>query len=394
MLFNEISKIIKNKELLEISYVPKTIVGRDKEIEELAFHLSYIFRENPSLPQQIIFGSVGTGKTTVVLYVLKELEKESKKKNINLKIVRVKGSESRTKYEILRKVLGQIASDLPIPNTSAELHSKITHVIAERGLYVLIFIDEIHELRDVDLNSTLYTISRLGQDVAFTDVHKKSTLNKIIKGNVGYILVSNDANIHSKLKENTRSSLTKENLIFKRYTPGDIINILKSRIKEGSLYKNVVGSGVLELIAAESVKEGQDARYALLLLSNSAKEAEKKGYEAIDINLVRAVNKVLLENNLMQFIRELSELHLEVLTIIYNLNLDVGKINSKTIYEFYKKIPQLPNRDFSRISQIVTDLEKDNIIYVTSSKKTKLRELSINENLKEIKEVLKEKGKI
>jgi hypothetical protein len=70
------------------------------------------------------------------------------------------------------------------------------------------------------------------------------------------------------------------------------------------------------------------------------------------------------------------------------------KINSKTIWEEYQKNQHLPKRDFSRIVQIITRLEKDDIIYVTQSKKTKLRELSIEENFKEVEQVLRERGKI
>ncbi len=102
---------------------------------------------------------------------------------------------------------------------SSDLHTKIVKVISERGLYVLIFIDEIHELKEKELNGTLYTISRLGQDIAFSETNEIEKISKIKKGNVGYILVSNDANIFGKLRENTRSSLTKEHFLFKRYNP-------------------------------------------------------------------------------------------------------------------------------------------------------------------------------
>lgn len=394
MLFNKTSKIIKNKDLLSIDYVPKTIVGRDNEIKELAFHLSYIFRENPSLPQQLIFGGVGTGKTTIIRYILKQLEKETKDQKINLKIIKIKGSESRTKYEILKRILSQTASDVPITTATADLHSKIIRVVAERGIYVLIFIDEIHELRESELNGTLYTISRLGQDIAFADTKNKSKIEKVGKGNVGYLLVSNDANIRSKLKENTRSSLTRENIIFKRYEPNQIIDILESRIKEGAIYKEKIQEGVLEMIAAASVKEGQDARYALILLSNSAKEAEKRNFNKVTRELVGSVNQFLIQDYMKQLLRDLPNLYMEILLIIYELHKREGKINSKTIWEEYKIRTYLPEVNFSRISQIITALEKENIVYVTQSKKTKLRNLSIEENLKEIKEILKERGKL
>ena len=396
MIFNNTSKIINKKELLSIDYVPNKIIGRDEEIKELAFHLSYIFREPPSLPTQLIFGGSGTGKTTIVLYLLKEVEKEVEKRKlkIKLKIVKLKGSESKTKYEVLKKILVQIAPDIEVSSNSADLHSKIINVIAERGLYILIFLDEIHELRENELNGVLYTLSRLGQDISFVEIKTKEKIEKIEKGNVGYILISNDANIRSKLKENTRSSLTRENIIFKRYTPEQIVDILKSRIEEGALYENKIENGVLEFIAGTSVKEGQDARYGLILLSNIAKETEKRNLPKIILEIANYVNQILIQDYLKQLLRDLPDLYMETLVIIYELHLRKEKINSKTIWEIYQQKTYLPQVNFSRISQIVTALEKENIIYVTQSKKSKLRNLSIEENLVEIEEVLKEMGKL
>lgn len=394
MLFNTTSRIIRQKELLSIDYVPDKIVGRDEEIKEIAFHLSYIFRETPSLPRQIIFGGTGTGKTTIVLYVLKKLEEEIKKKKIKLKIVKIKGSESKTKYEVLKQVLTQIASDIPVSTNSADLHKKIIEAISERGFSVLVFFDEIHDINENELNNTLYTISRLGQDISFFETRQMEKIEAKGKGEIGYILVSNDANIRSKLKENTRSSLTRESIIFKRYTPAQIISILKSRIEDGALYENMIEEGVLEFIASASVREGQDARYALILLSNSAKEAEKKSFSRINLSLVQEVNQKLIQEYMKQLLKDYPDLFMEILLITFDLHSRQEKINSKTIWEEYQKKSYLPQINFSRISQIITTLEKDNIVYVTKSKKSKLRDLSIEENLNEIAEVLKERGKL
>ena len=180
-------------------------------------------------------------------------------------------------------------------------------------------------------------------------IKTKGRINVISKGNIGYFFVSNDANIQTKLKENTKSSLTREVIIFGRYSPQEITNILKSRIEEGALYEDKLEEGALELISAASVKEGQDARYALTLLSNVAKEAEKKGLDKITKDLVKEVNQILLQNNMREIIRELPELHLEILKIAYELRMSDEKINSKIIWDNYQDNPYLPERDFSRI---------------------------------------------
>jgi orc1/cdc6 family replication initiation protein len=394
MLFNNINKIIKKENLLSLDYSPTKIIGRNEEIKELSFQFSYLFREEPSLPKIIIYGNVGTGKTCTIKYILRELKIESDKKQINLKIISIKGSESRTKYEVLRKIYEQL-SELPIPNTTSELHQSIVSILAEQGLCVLIFIDEIHEIKESEINDTLFTISRLGEDIAYS---RQSSTKKIVpslKSRVGYILVSNDANIKSRLlKDNTRSSLTKDTLVFKRYSSLEIIEILKDRVEQGALYDGKLESGVLDKISGISVKECQDARYALILLLNVAKEAEKIGNDKITLELIDKVNDRLATEFFQSLIRDLPDLYLEILLIILELHNNEQVINSREIQRVYQTKTYLSNIHYTRIVQIVTDLEKNNILYVTTSRKTKLRNLSIEENIDEIKEVLLEKGKL
>lgn len=392
MLFNETTEIIKRKELLSIEYVPETIVGREKEIKELAFNLSYFFRTNPTLPTLIIYGTVGTGKTTIINYVLKKFEESSKEKEKKIKIIRIKGSDSKTKYEVLKQILIQMAPDMPISTITADLHTKIVKALSERGLNVLIFLDEVHEIRENELNSVLYAISRLGEDIAYSK--SKKGITKPQKSQFGYILVSNEFLLRNKLKDNTKSSLTRENLTFLRYNPKQIVEILKSRIDAGAIKKEVIGEGVLELIAGESVKEGEDSRYALKLLSAVCKEAEKRSLKKIDTPLVEEVSEDLKKNYLKENIKNLPDFYLEILLIIYELFKNDENINSKTIWDEYQKKTYLSKVNFSRISQIVSYLEKEGIIYVTTSKKTKLRNLSIEENKGEIEEVLKELEKL
>jgi len=391
MLFNNISSIVKNQELLSIDYVPKYIVGRDEEIKELVFQLSYLFKEYPSLPNFIVYGSVGTGKTTCINHVLGELEKSAKEKELNLKIIKVKCSESKTKYEVLKKIYSQISQDDRMPNTSSDIYNEIVKRLCVKGLYLLIFLDEAHELKDGELNNTLYTISRLGGDICFSDFKAKE-LTESKKSNIGYIIVSNDPNIRNKLKDNTKSSLTRDNMIFKRYEPSEIVQILQKRITDGAIYPEKIEEGVLEYISGISVNQGQDARYGLILLNNVAKECEKRNCDKITIKITQEVNDILLQDYMKSLLRDQPKLYLDILNIIYQLHIKKHAINSKIIYDEYILNEKFDKVNYSRISQIITSLEKDSIIYVTHSKKTKLRNLSIQENVDEIEEVLREKG--
>ena len=394
-LFNNTAKIIKNKNLLSIEYQPNIIIGRKDEIKQLSDEFSYFFRDHPSLPSLFIYGNIGTGKTTICKYIFTELEKKVKEENIkHLKIVRIKCSESRSKYEILKQILTQVSPNEEITGHTSDTYNKLIKILAEKGYYILIFLDEIHELRDQELNNTLYTISRIGEDVSYlTNELKEKVLDKenVKQSHIGYIIISNDANIRNKLKESTKSSLTREGIIFKRYNKYEIISIMEARIGE-ALFEDILEEGVLDLISSISIREGQDARYAFLLLLNVCKEAEKRNLKKVTTELVEEVNQSLAQDYMKSILRDLPNLSKEILQIIYHLHIISKKINSKTIYDEYEKLPELLCRkvNYTRIVQIITELEKNNIVYVKSSKKLKLRDLSIDETVDEIKDVLLE----
>ena len=62
----------------------------------------------------------------------------------------------------------------------------------------MIFIDEIHDLSRKDLNDTIYTISRFGEDLAY--FKPKKGINQAKKSQIGYIFISNDLNLRDKLR--------------------------------------------------------------------------------------------------------------------------------------------------------------------------------------------------
>ena len=393
MLFNSTNKIIKNGNLLSIEFKPNKIIGREKEIKSLAFNLSYFFKEYPSLPNLLVYGSTGTGKTTVCNYLLDEFKKECTKKDKPIKIVRLKGSDSRTKYEIIRQIAIQLDDSLSITKSSAELRDKIIEILQEKGLNLLIFIDEIHNVLENELNSVLYFISRLGEDINYHQNNKNLLIEKK-KSMVGYILVSNKMDLlnSKKIQENTKSSMTKERLVFQRYSNTEVFEIIKDRVENGALYNGRIDDETLGLIASLSIKEGEDSRYAILLLSRTSRVAEEIGSDKVDKDLVLEINQELRKNLLKELINDYPPLYLNILKIVFQLKQRDEQINSKRIFEVYCEETMNNRVNNTRISQIVTHLEKDNIVYVISKRNNRF--LSIEETENEIYEVLYEKGVI
>ena len=384
-------EIIKDKKYLSPEYMPNKIIGRKKEIEELSFHLSYFFREHPSLPSLIISGSSGTGKTLLVKKVLENFKKESNKVERKIKIVFIKGSEARSKYEVLKAMLKQLAGDKKLPRTSADCYTKIVDYLAKSESSILLVIDEVHEIKNAEeLNNLLFTISRFNEDMAFYQNSDQKKLSQE-ETHYGYILITNDALMTKDLKANTRSSLTRDRIHFPRYQPTEIYNILQDRVDKGAVHDGKVDEGSLQYISALSIQEGEDARYGLLLLSNVAKHAEKNRKKITD-EIITDVNNNLRKRLLLEIILDLPWIHKNILKIIMDLFNENVDINSKKIFECYDANPSNKKLNFSRICQIVTFLEKEKIIYVKGSSGSNLRKLTIGENIEEIKHALTEEG--
>ena len=95
---------------------------------------------------------------------------------------------------------------------------------------------------------------------------------------------------------------------------------------------------------------------------------------------------------MLEIILDLPSIHKKVLAIILELHNKESEINSKKIFEIYDGTRFFKKLNYSRISQIITSLQKEKIIYVKGSNGNNLRKLSIGENVEEIKKGLLESG--
>ncbi|PKP55629.1 MAG: hypothetical protein CVT89_07935 [Candidatus Altiarchaeales archaeon HGW-Altiarchaeales-2] len=85
------NKIFKDKKKTTSDYIPSKLPGRENECKELASVLSDAFRGD--IPMNIfIYGTPGTGKTSVIKRVFDEMEKfqrNNKKNNVDVKFTAI-----------------------------------------------------------------------------------------------------------------------------------------------------------------------------------------------------------------------------------------------------------------------------------------------------------------
>src|SRR3989338_8983604 len=72
------NNIIRNEEVFYPDYLPEEMLHREKELREIVFNLKGVENRNRP-PSIVIHGPPGTGKTSVVRYVIKELKEYTKR---------------------------------------------------------------------------------------------------------------------------------------------------------------------------------------------------------------------------------------------------------------------------------------------------------------------------
>ncbi len=263
---------IVNKTVLTPQYLPETLIHREKEVELIKSYI-YKFDKKELIPNIIIYGPTGSGKTSVIKYTMKN----SDVKNLDMEYLN--GRFYNTTYRILSKLTYE-EDRLGLPM------SYFIDKLRNRSKNLLIAIDEVDFIKDID--ELLYLLSRLNDE---SNVY------------IAMILITNSIQLKSRLDIRTLSSLNEKEMFFSPYSADQLIDILEDRIKiaiEGEYDK-----AALSKIAAIAASESGDARYALKILMRALEIAENenankfeelhvdKALESIEFDIVAETLKSL-----------------------------------------------------------------------------------------------------
>ena len=262
--------IIRNKQRLDISYVPQKIPCREREIERLELLMK-------SNGKALISGDIGTGKTL--------LAKHSAKDGVYVNCF-----INRSEHTILENILSQIKPNF---NTAGMPSRKLWNQITSNSMIV---IDEVEGIIIDELTPFLYTLSRQAEQ----------------GDKINYIAITRDENILRQMinDDATWSTFAEKSVIhLESYTHDEMVKILKYRA-EDTLYPKSFDEEILSLIADIAINSRGHMRTAIDLLRNSAILAESKGKDKIEAEDVREVNMEDWSENLT----ELSKNH--ILTLL------------------------------------------------------------------------------
>lgn len=328
--------IFKNLDVLGPHYVPDELPHRISEAKNISRILGPVLRNEK--PNNIfVYGSTGTGKTSVVRHVIRELDKIAvdAEKNVNKALVKTIYMNCRTgygsKYQILVKILtdeslhSEGLQKKPLEDrknrdlvglSPTRLYEKLKSVVKSNNLSLIAVLDEIDTVKDI--NDLMYMLTRINDEID--------------SGRVSVIGISNRSSFKEMLDARTKSTLCEEELIFKPYNAHQLETILKQRVVIG-LYSNAVSDGNLALIAAYAAQTNGDARYALKLLQKAGELAESDGRKSIRIDDVKSARMKVEEDIVFETVKSLPENQQVVLYSIADLMLKGSQ---------YKRLESVP----------------------------------------------------
>lgn len=344
--------IIKNRDILHFTYIPKTIQHRNNEQEQVTQSLLPILKQSrPS--NLLVYGKPGTGKTLVVKKVLLKIQERVEKSKFPIKLIYSNAKKETTLYGLLVSFGRQIGfTDKELPSTGlaiSEVFKRILTKIDLEKLNVIFVIDEIDYLAEL--------VSKTGKDILYQLTRANENLTD---GSLALVGISNDLTFKEKLDPRVISSLGEEEIVFTNYNVEQIKKILEERISE-AFETGSVEEPALNLCAALAGGEHGDARRAIDLIRVAGEIAERQQSEKVTKEHVREASQKIEENKEETSLKSYP-LHekLVILAIMKASGSSTGEI-----YSSYKALCKIVGRDEltqRRITQMLSEIELSGII--------------------------------
>ncbi|MHA7733481.1 Cdc6/Cdc18 family protein [Nitrosopumilus sp. S6] len=344
--------IIKNRDILHFTYIPKIIQHRNNEQEQVTQSLLPILKQSrPS--NLLVYGKPGTGKTLVVKKVISKIQERVEKSNFPIKLIYSNAKKETTLYGLLVSFGRQLGlTDKELPSTGlaiSEVFKRILTNIDQEKINVVFVIDEIDYLAEL--------VSKTGKDILYQLTRANESLDT---GSLTLIGISNDLTFKEKLDPRVISSLGEEEIVFTNYNVEQIKKILEERISE-AFEANSVDDSALNLCAALAGGEHGDARRAIDLIRVAGELAERQQSDKVTENHVRDASLKIEENKEETSLKSYP-LHekLVILAIMKANGSSTGEI-----YSSYKNLCKVVGRDEltqRRITQMLSEIELSGII--------------------------------
>ena len=347
--------LVKNKRILQSSYIPEQLPHREEQIKEIVNILApSLGRDKPS--NILIIGKTGTGETAVMKYIGKELKKADVDEK-NCSFIYLNCEVVDTPYGILYNIGNQIIKDetksIPFTGWSLDrVFNELTKYIDKENKIYIIVLDEIDR-----------SFQKNGDDIFYF----LTTINEIMENSrVSIIGISNNPKFTDFLDPKIRSRLGEEKIIFPPYTTTQLQDILLDRSKD-AFEKDVISDGVISYCAALSAQDMGDARRALDLLRIASDIAERNGDKVVtEAHVKYAKNKIELDA-VSEVVRTLTPQSKAVLmSIVINTENNNSTMNTGDVFTTYKYISEILGTSVltqRRVAGLISELDMMGLIH-------------------------------
>ena len=341
--------MIKNKKVLQTTYLPEELPHRKNEIDKIASIISIgLYGDKPS--NIMIYGATGTGKTAVISYIGKELKKIDPDGDrcsylyVNCEVV-------DTSYGILFNIASQFIKDInqKIPFTGwsfEKLYTEFYEQIESMNRVFVIVLDEIDHM-----------ISKKGDDIFY---HLAKINEHLVKSKVSLIGISNNMKFMELLEPKARSRFGGESMIFQRYDRSQLEDILKQRV-EGLFEDDVLDDSVIRYCATIAARNEGDARMAIDLLRVATDIAERNGDSKITEAHVKSAKSSMEIDMIEEAVKTLApQSKVVLLSVIKNTETGNTVMITGDVYNIYKQLAirlQMPILTQRRVTDLISELD-------------------------------------
>ena len=253
-------RMVKDISILDHSYIPENLPGREDELKELRSNLRFCEQISKHINLQ---GKSGTGKTATVNKICHDIIPDLKEKGAKIEYFYINCKTDDTRFKVLKTICEKMCEGERLPNTSDDLYRKMLKQMNGNNKYdaLIIFLDEIDALarKGEDELTILYELSRL-------KAHQKTSCN------ISTIIATNRFDFFSTLDSRAQSSFRAKPLLYHAYDSEILQEILRDRAN-AALYDNVLDDDVIPLCSALAAQEHGDARKAIDLLRTAIEVA-------------------------------------------------------------------------------------------------------------------------
>ena len=334
--------LIRGADVFECHYTPETIYYRDPQLRELAGAISPALH-GASPTNANLRGPPGTGKTTCVRQIFKELEETTR----SVVPVFVDCKTTNTAFRVFAVVYHKLFSQKPFPSgiPIQRLMDPIADELIKRQAILIVCLDDANYLRhNGQLDIVIRFLVRMYE--SYPGV-KTGVVTTISDHTYCPVTVLDPAVV---------SVWQPEEIPFSHYTREEVQTILQDRVRLG-LYPGVITPDVLDAIV-DLTMEGGDIRVGIDLLKDSVRNAERNARTVVTQADVAATFETARGAHLMILMNGLKPGQKRLLFHIARMKKEQSNasLTSRTLYESFRKKRDLSYTTFHDWLRRLADL--------------------------------------